>query len=343
MKLLKWGKTPKGFLRLNFGENPNIFSPAFKAAQEECGNMNFYPDSEKIELRTLLSEQENVKIENIFIGNGIDGLIELTTKVFINSGNEVLLPSPTFPAYIAATELMGGTIISCLLEEDFNLNFKEFISKISSKTKLIFLANPNNPTGNILMTPKQIEKILQNYAGILAVDEAYFEFSNVTVLPLIKKYKNLIVFRGFSKAYGIAGLRIGAAFADAEVLQFFQKAEGSSQVFSVNRIALSAAKSVLENKKESEEFIQLFLEQKKEFEQRLMDIPDVQVFPTKTCVSLFSTPLSSKIFNEKMANQCIAMKSMSLFENCPENLIMSAIPPKEEFNRVIKAIKKSLS
>ena len=344
MQLLKWGENSANFLRLNFGENPEIFPQAMQAARKELKNINFYPDPEKINLRKLIAKslKDNINYENIFIGNGIDGLIELVVKVFVEEKDEVLIPVPTFPAYIAAAELMGGVIKKCPLEKDFSLDFKKFISKINKKTKLIFLANPNNPTGNILLTPEKIEELLKKFSGILVVDEAYFEFSGVTALPFIKKYDNLIVFRGFSKAYGLAGLRIGVAIASKEIVDFFKKSEGSSQVFAVNRIALAAARAVLKNSKKATEFVQKFKNRKKDFETRLAKINGIKIISTKTCFSLFTTPIFAKDFRDKMLDKKITIKSMDIFEGTPKDLVYSAVPKSKDRKKVIKAIKDIL-
>jgi len=340
MQLLKWGKTPANFLRLNFGENPEIFPQAIQVARKELKKINFYPDPEKLSLRKLIAKKEKLDCENIFIGNGIDGLIELVAKVFVEENDEVLIPTPTFPAYIAATELMGGIIKKCPLEVDFSLDFNKFLAKITTKTKLIFIASPNNPTGNILFSLKEIEKLLKKFTGIAVIDEAYFEFSGITALPLIKKYKNLIVFRGFSKAFGLAGVRVGVAFADIEIIEYFKKSEGSSQVFAVNRIAIACARAVLKNTKKANEFVEKFKVHKIKFEEKLAKISGIKIVPTTTSFSLFTTPILAKAFRDKMLDKKIAIKAMDIFENAPENLVYSAVPKAKDQKKVIKAIKE---
>lgn len=342
MNLIKWGKFSEKCIRLQFGENPEIFPLSKEYAKKELENINLYPDPEKLELRNLIAKKEGFKKENIFIGSGIDGLIELVAKVFIEKDDEVILPIPTFPAYFPAVELMEGKIVKEYLKKDFSLDLESLLAKITKKTKLMYISNPNNPTGNLLLTKNQIEKILQNFSGILVIDEAYFEFAGFTAIDLVKKYKNLIVFRGFSKAYGLAGLRVGYAVANEEVINFFEKTEGSSQVFAVNRVALASAKAVLENPREAQNFVNNFLQRKKEYEINLAKIEGVEVLSSHAAFSLFKTKLDANIFKEKMLEKNIAMKSMAIFEGVPKNLVYSAVPNKENEKEVLEAVKSIL-
>ena len=342
MKNIKWGNAPKDCLRLQFGENPEVFPPALEALRNNIGAVNRYPDPEKIKLRSLLAQKENVSLENVFIGNGVDGLIELTAKVFCEAGDEVLIPSPTFPAYQAAVQLMGGTVVTCPLQNDFSLDFERFKKCITLKTKIIFLANPNNPTGNILFSMAQMEQLLNAFDGIVVVDEVYYEFAKVSALPLLKKYKNLIIFQSFSKAYGLAGLRIGVAFANEALLSFFHKAEGSSQVFAINSLGIKAAESVLENQALADKFVEHFLRQKKLFESKLVEIEGLEVFRTQTSFCIFAVPGTAEAFRNRLLEKHVAVKSMSLFDNISPNLVCCAVPPEDKIDFVIKRITQSI-
>lgn len=338
MEELSWGKVNDFNLRLQFGENPKVFPPSIRYIQEELFNINFYPDPEKTKLRELLAKNHEMSFDDFFIGNGSDGLIELICKVFVSNGDEVLIPSPTFPAYIAGIELMGGLVKYCNLKEDFSLNFEKLKSLITNRTKLIFIANPNNPTGNLLITKKQVEELLDSFQGILVIDEAYFEFSGYTVIDLVKKYDNLVVLRTFSKAYGLAGLRIGYSISSPVINKLFKKSEGSSQVFAVNRLALKAAESVLENQKFAQEFVKNFIKTKNKYEAQLKSTRNIKIIETKTSFCIFSSPLKSHDFKNKINDLGISIKSMSIFNNVPDNLIYSAIPEEDKHDLVIKKI-----
>ncbi|OGJ50873.1 hypothetical protein A2335_00835 [Candidatus Peregrinibacteria bacterium RIFOXYB2_FULL_32_7] len=341
MKLLKWGNVPcTSAVRLMFGENPYVFQPALKAVRQEATFMNFYPDPVKNDLRAKIADYVGkVLTENIFLGNGEDGLIELIAKVFIEEKDEVLLIAPSFPAYLAAIQLMGGKEKYVYLEKDFSLDFDK-LQKSLKKTKLAFIANPNNPTGNLLLSFEQIEEILKFYQGILVIDECYFELSkNKSAISLIKKYPNLIVLRSFSKSFGLSGLRIGYAIADKEIMKFFEKAEGSSQVFAVNRLAQAGAMAVMDNLNLNKKFVQKFLKRKKDFENKLKKIKGIKVFETRTSFCLIKTDFLAKEIKEKLILQNIFVKDCSIFENMDPDLVYLGVPREEDEEEVFEALK----
>ncbi len=342
MEDISWGQVPDDSLRLQFGENPEVFAPCVRSMKNRLESVNRYPDPDKINLRRLLAQREGVAMENVFLGNGVDGLIELTAKVFCEDGDEVLLPAPTFPAYKASVQMMGGKVIHCPLRADFSLNFERFVACISPRTKMIFLANPNNPTGNMLMSCDQIEALLKLFTGIVVIDEVYYEFSGVTTVGLLSKYKNLIVYRSFSKAYGLAGVRLGVGFADVEILKYFRRAEGSSQVFAVNSLALAAGEAVLENYEEAETFVASYQNKKYRFENLLAQIDGIEVHKTDTSFCLFSVPGKSDDFKTRMAERDVSVKSMSIFDFVPDNLVYCAVPRESQFESVIQNIEMSL-
>jgi histidinol-phosphate aminotransferase len=339
-----WGTSlPADFLRLQFSEAPQIFPLVIQAIKGEEKKCNLYPDIGQItRVRGLLAKENKLSWQNVYLAGGVDSLIDIIARTFCDVGDEVLTVSPTYPCYEDAIKFMGGKVVFQKLEKDFSLDLAKFIKKINIKTKIIFLANPNNPTGNILLNIEGIKKILEKAKGLVVVDEEYYGLSDTTFLPLIKKYRNLIILRGFSKTYGIAGLRFGALFADKEIVAYFDKTQGSTQTFEVNRMALAAAQSICLNKKESNEFTRNFKEQKQYFEKELETIKGVSILPTQTSFVLVSLPFPADEFKIKMLEKKIAIKSMSIYKNVPNNLAIMAVPPKEKISFVVSTIKNIL-
>jgi histidinol-phosphate aminotransferase len=198
---------PEGIVKMNANENPYGCSPRVLKALAAAPNLNIYPDDGQQELRRRLSVYTGAPAEYIVAGHGSNSLIDLLVRLFIGPGDEVINCPPTFDIYRFSTEICGGNVVNVARDNDFAVSVSAVKKAISPKTKLIFLATPNNPTGNVVPQSDLLE-IFETGLPVV-VDEAYYEFSGETVMPYCEKYKNLIVLRSFSKWAGLAGLRVG--------------------------------------------------------------------------------------------------------------------------------------
>ncbi|MBN1161108.1 MAG: histidinol-phosphate transaminase [Dehalococcoidales bacterium] len=194
-------------VKMNANENPYGCSPRVLKALAAYRTFNIYPDDGQQELRKMLAGYAGSPAECIVAGHGSNTLIDSIVKLFVGPGDEIINSVPTFDIYSFSTEICGGKVINVNRGDSFAVDVKGIKSAISPRTKLIFLATPNNPTGNVI-PPEDIVEIIETGLPVV-VDEAYYEFSGETVMPLTTKYKNLIVLRSFSKWAGLAGLRIG--------------------------------------------------------------------------------------------------------------------------------------
>ncbi len=194
-------------VKINANENPYGCSPRVPEALAKCHIFNIYPDDGQQELRKWLAGYAGVSASCIVAGHGSNTIIDSIVRLFVSPGDEVINCVPTFDIYRFSTEICGGTVVNINRDDNFAINIKGIKSAINSRTKLIFLATPNNPTGNVIPR-KDIVDIIETGLPVV-VDEAYYEFSGETVMPLTVKYNNLIVLRSFSKWAGLAGLRIG--------------------------------------------------------------------------------------------------------------------------------------
>ena len=208
-------------IKLDGNENPYGCSPKVYQALASYPYYNIYPDPEQRELRQALENYTGLSIEHIVCGSGSDELIDLILRLFLNPGDKVINCSPTFGMYPFNTELCGGKVVDVPRNEDFALDIKGIKGALNGKTKVIFVASPNNPTGNTSSEQEIVE--LVDTGRIVVVDEAYFEFSGVTMANLVPNYPNLIVLRTFSKWAGLAGLRIGYGFFPTEVASYLMK------------------------------------------------------------------------------------------------------------------------
>lgn len=201
------GIAPDRIVRLHMNENP--YGPPLRVqeALASCDQYHWYPDADCTEIRRLLAGYTGINAERIVVGNGSDEIIDLLFWLFADAGDAVLIPTPTFGMYAARAQVFGARATVVPRRPDFSLDIEAMEAALTPETKLVFLASPNNPTGN-LGRERDIVRLLQRNV-IVVVDEAYFEFSGRTVAPLTGEYDNLVVLRTFSKWAGLAGLRIG--------------------------------------------------------------------------------------------------------------------------------------
>ena len=232
----------ESIIKLDANENPYGCSPRVNQALAAYPDINIYPDAGQTELRQLLQGYTGFGAEHIVAGGGSDQLIDLVLRLFVAPGDEVINCVPTFEMYRFSTEMGSGKLVEVLRDENFAVNVTAVKAAISKKTKVIFLANPNNPTGTITPQPDILE-IADSGLPVL-VDEAYYEFSRETVAPLVSQYKNLMVLRSFSKWAGLAGLRIGYGIFPLEIASYLLKIKPP---YNVNAAALVAVQESLKD------------------------------------------------------------------------------------------------
>lgn len=271
----KYNASIDDIIKLNSNENVYGCSPKVKKAIATI-SYQYYPGSNYTELREKIAEYAGVKPKNIFVGSGSDEIIDLLLRLTLSDGDVIVDCPPTFSMYAILTTLNKGKMGNVPRNKDFSLDISDVIEKLKmTNSKLLFLANPNNPTGTI--TPvKDIEKLLQS-GKLIVVDEAYAEFSNQTAIPLLKKYPNLIVLRTFSKWAGLAGLRIGYGIMDPYFVDQLMKIRTP---FNVNVAAETAAITTLENLSFAKNSIKKIISERKKMLQTLSQIKKMQVFPS---------------------------------------------------------------
>lgn len=266
--------------------NENALGPSPKAvAAIKKGVMGIhrYPDGNSFNLKKALAKKFKLHSENLIIGNGSDELIVLALRTFINKGDEVIIADPTFLVYKIAAAIVGAKIIKVPLKA-FHYDLEAMKKKITKKTKMIFIANPDNPTGSYV-NRKEVEKFLKGLSKDIIVffDEAYFEYIFARDFPNSLRYLgrgNVIVSRSFSKAYGLGGLRIGWAAASKEIIGYMNQVR---EPFNVNMLAQIGAAAALEDKKHVARSQKLVKEAKKLFytefkKMKLFFVPSVTNF-----------------------------------------------------------------
>ena len=214
--------------------------------------LNRYPDPHQLELKQRISQIKKVPVENILLGNGSDEILDMIFRVFFEPGQDnIIINTPTFGMFkvLAGINNVGSTEV--LMTDDFQLDIVSVKKAVNKDTKAIFICSPNNPTGNVI-AERSIMELLE-LDVLVIVDEAYIDFSNTSSWSLrIKDYNNLIVTQTFSKAYGLAGIRLGACFANTEIIELLKKVK---MPYNVNVLTQRTAIKYLENEKLREQEI----------------------------------------------------------------------------------------
>ena len=241
--------TRKNVLRLNpystarddFEGNASIFLDANENPYDT--SYNRYPDPKQKALRQKIASLKGAKAEETILGNGSDELIDLLFRVFCEPGvDNVIIPQPTYGMYSVCAHLNDIKTREPQLTSNFHLDVNDILSQADDKTKLIFLCSPNNPTGNLL-DRESIHQLLNRFHGLVIVDEAYIDFTDTRgMLETLNQYPNLVVLQTLSKAWGLAGLRIGIGFASKELIQILMMIKppyninSSSQTLALQRL-----------------------------------------------------------------------------------------------------------
>jgi len=227
------------------GPSPHAREAMQKALQEVC----LYPDGNCFRLKTVLSERLGIQNEQLIIGNGSDELLKLLSETYISYGDEVVLPEPTFAEYEFAARIMGGIPRFIPLNQDFEIDLEAMRDAINEKTRVVFLCNPNNPTGTIVRH-RQLYNFIRDLPSrvIVVLDEAYSEYASDPYFPrsldLFELGKPLFIMRTFSKIYGLAGLRIGYGIGSPTLISDISRVK---EPFNVNHLAQVAAEAALKD------------------------------------------------------------------------------------------------
>jgi histidinol-phosphate aminotransferase len=249
--------------------NENLYGPDPGILKEIAGGLRdikFYPDSSCREVKQKLGEKYQIGTDCIVIGNGTDQIIEMICDGFIGPGENAVIADPTFLIYEKSVLKSGGSAIKVPLK-DFRQDVTKMVKSIDNNTRVLFLTNPHNPTGTNI-SREEFEYVIENTGGsiLVVVDEAYSEYvlesDKVDTLKYLKKFKNLVLLRTFSKIYGLAGLRIGYGIADSLVISVLNKIR---LPFNINSLAQKAAVAALENESYTKKIINKIYKEKNRF------------------------------------------------------------------------------
>jgi histidinol-phosphate aminotransferase len=253
-------------LRLDFNENTLACSPNVREAlaQISAGSLTRYPEREPVE--AIVAAHLGLKPEQVALTNGVDEAIHVLFEAFLESGDELLLPVPTYTMYEIYASATDARAVAVQAADDLAFPFDRLVAAITSQTKVIAIANPNSPSGSVATRAQLLELAQRAPQAVLLVDEAYYHFHGETVMDLIGTVPNLIVARTFSKAYGLAGLRLGLLAGPVELMRWIRRVLSP---YSVNSIALACLPPALNDTAYLDWYVSEVLAARAEFEAAL--------------------------------------------------------------------------
>jgi len=322
------GEWKKGYIKL--ASNENNYGPTLKVvrAVEETKNLvHIYPHRD-YDVRCKIAGYLDLKPENIIVGNGSDEIMDFILKTFKGS---VMSFYPTYLEYEIFVKALGEQYLSVNLNKDFSFPIDKFISK-SKDANIIFLGNPNNPTGTVI--PEEDIKRILNEGKITVVDEAYYEFYGKTIIPWIKEYNNLIVLRTFAKAFGMAGLRVGYAVSDSEIIELLNKVKPP---FNVNSIAQEAVFGAIDDYRAME----MIVEKIKRDREILYKELSRKYKVVKSCANFLLvdvSPIKADDFFNEMLKYGIIIRKFGKFEGFPGEYVRITVGTWGENQKLIKAL-----
>ncbi|WP_019123018.1 histidinol-phosphate transaminase [Brevibacillus massiliensis] len=237
-------------MKLSFNENPLGPSPkALEAMRREVEKLQFYPDSDGEPLRARIAEIDGISPEQVILSNGGDEAIQMIAQTFLEPGDEAIIPKITFSSYLSAAHLMGATPVITPMKQDFSIDLAAILDSVTDKTKIIFLCNPNNPTGKVIPRDEMAAFLEQVPSSVLvAIDEAYHDYAVSpeyrTAVEFIADHKPVLVVRTFSKIHSLASARIGYAMGSAKLIEALRHVR---LPFNVNGIAQAGALASLDD------------------------------------------------------------------------------------------------
>ena len=331
-----WNLAPYSSARNEYaGREARVFLDANENPYNQP--FNRYPDPLQLELKDALSKVKGVPADCIFLGNGSDEAIDLPYRSFCNPGvDNVVAIEPTYGMYKVCADINDVEYRPVLLDEHYQITADRLLAATDDHTKIIWLCTPNNPTGNSL-NREEIIKVIENFEGLVIVDEAYSDFSaQKTLRSELAKYPNLIVLNTMSKAWGCAAIRLGMAFASPEIIAIFNKVK---YPYNVNQLTQQQALEALKDPYEVDNWVKVLLQERS----RMMDAFELlpiclKVYPTEANFFLAKMTDATKIYNY-LVDQGIIVRNRNRVQLC-QNCLRITIGTKTENSELIAALRQ---
>ena len=325
-------------LRLDFNENTLACSPKVREtlAQISAGSLTRYPEREPVE--AIVAAHLGLKPEQVALTNGVDEAIHVLFETFLEAGDELLLPVPTYTMYEVYASSTDARAVTVLAGDDLELPFDRLLAAITPRTKIIAVANPNSPSGTVATRAQLLQLARRAPQAVLLVDEAYFHFYGETVMDLIGQVPNLMVARTFSKAYGLAGLRLGLLAGPAELMRWVRRVLSP---YSVNSLALACLPPALDDIEYLDWYVSEVLAARADFEAAL-DKLEVKRWPSRANFILVDIGAKHREFVERMRTAGVLVRDRSNDPGC-EGRVRITIGTRDQMRAAIAALNQTMA
>lgn len=319
---------------ISFRDHNEFNAPVLLDANEcPFGEFNRYPDSSQKKLKNKLAELKGLSPTQIAIGNGSDELIDLIIKIFCEPKKDaILMMNPSFAMYGFYATVNENEVVKLDLDENFEIVKDDFLKITQEREiKIFFLCSPNNPTGNSV---EDIEFFIQNFNGIVVIDEAYIEFSgNRSGIELLTQYPNVIVLQTFSKAWGTAGARVGTAYASEEIIRFINTVKAP---YNVNSLSQELILSILDDENKLKENVENVLLERAWLEEQFKTVSCIEkVFPTDANFFLIKMRDGQKVYKKMLEEEVLTSQRAPAIPDC----IRINVGNREENEKLINVLK----
>jgi histidinol-phosphate aminotransferase len=335
-----YGFNPENIIKLGSNENPLGPSPlAIQSVQENLHLMHQYPESNLDDLKLQIASYAGVRPSMVIVGgDGADEILDVLGKTLIELGDEFIIHRPSYMYYEFTFKAHGGVPISAKWDLEKNqLDLQSVLDAISTRTKIIFLCTPNNPTGG-LIDKKDIETVLKSTDALVVVDEAYFEFSGVNNVELLEDHENLFILRTFSKVMGLAGMRIGYGIGNEKFIEYMHRVK---PVFSLTKLSQIAASATLLDTEYIKKSTEYSIESRKLLYQSMAKLANIKVFESKAnylLVNIRETGIDSKTMTMELMKKGIIVRDCSSFQGLDDYWIRVSVGTIEEDRKFIDVL-----
>ncbi len=324
-------------LRLDFNENTVACSPKVRdvLGRISAGDLTRYPERAPIE--AIVAAHLGLAAQQVALTNGVDEAIHVLFEAFLEAGDELLLPVPTYTMYEVYASATDAEAVKVQATDDLQFPFERLIKAITPRTKIIAIANPNSPSGSVATRNQMIEIASRAPHSVVLVDEAYFHFHGETVVDLIGVLPNLVVARTFSKAYGLAGLRLGVLAGPVELMRWVRRVLSP---YSVNSLALACLPAALEDTGYLDWYVGEVLQARTEFESAL-DAAGVRRWPSRANFVLVEIGARHVEFTERMRAAGVLVRDRSSDPGC-DGCVRITIGTREQMVKAVAALNEAI-
>lgn len=326
---------PYSSARDDFKGDASIFLDANENPHRQ--EYNRYPDPRQQKIKERLSCIKKINTDHIFLGNGSDEAIDLIFRIFCEpSVDNVIITEPTYGMYEVCANINNVAIKKVLLNTDFSLNTSDILNAVDKNTKVIFICSPNNPTAN-LFDPSEITKLIKSFKGIVVIDEAYIDFSaKESWIKMIDEYPNLIVIQTLSKAWGLAAIRLGMAFASKEIIGLFNKVK---YPYNINELTQEYALAQLSKLDVKEAWVKELVNQRNILKKELQEISFIKkIYPSDANYLLIKVD-DAPLRYQQLASKGIIVRNRNTMPLC-SNCLRITIGTENENKQLLSVLKE---